>query len=78
MIDNSQALDLIEQAEREIPVCSCGMHTLAAARRDAVWLTCASLTKQPKGIVRKLLTLDFAAFHFDRRIVDLSTLEVAA
>jgi len=54
------------------------MHTLAAARRDAVWLTCASLTKQPKGIVRKLLTLDFAAFHFDRRIVDLSTLEVAA
>ena len=78
MIDNSQALDLIEQAQRNIRVCSCGMHTLAVARADAIWLTCASLTQQPKGVVRKLLTLDFAAFHVDQRIVDLSTLEVAA
>jgi len=78
VIDNSQALDLIEHAQRTTRTCSCGGHTLAVARPDAVWLTCASLTQQPKGVVRKLLTLDFAAFHVDQRIVDLSTLEVAA
>jgi hypothetical protein len=77
VIDNTQALERIEQAEREAPFCVCGAHTVPVGRPSGVWLACASL-EQPKGLVRKLLTLDFAASHTNRRIVELSALDSAA
>lgn len=76
MIDNARALELVEQAERQTPLCTCGTHTLPVARPGGVWLACASLS-QPKSVVRQILTLDFAAGHTDRQIVDLTDYEAA-
>ena len=73
---NDQALERIEGAMRETPFCPCGAPAVPVGRSGGVWLECASL--QPaKGILRQLLTLDFAANHTRRLIVDLA-IEAAA
>ena len=76
MIDNSRAVELLEQAQRDTPHCTCGQHTVPVARPGGVWLACASRT-EPKSPVRRVLTLDFVAIHTNHQVVDLSELEAA-
>jgi hypothetical protein len=68
--DNAAALERIEQAEHETPICWCGAPTVPFESGDAIWLRCTSLLR-PRGTVRRLLTLDFAAIHVNRHILDL-------
>lgn len=75
MIDNSTALERIEHAEHETPFCWCGAPTVPVHRGGVIWLGCSSLAL-PKGLVRRLLTLDVG--HTHRPILDLSELEAAA
>ena len=71
MIDNDRALELIESAARSQPSCPCGSHTVTIARDDIVRLSCATL-ERPAGIARRILTLDFAYPHIDRKVIDLA------
>jgi hypothetical protein len=75
MLDHTAALERIEHAQRETPVCWCGAPTVVVDRHGAIWLRCSSLDR-PKGLVRRLLTLDVG--HTDRPILDLSELQAAA
>ena len=70
MIDNRQALEMIEQAQTDTPFCGCGQGTLAVGRAGGVWLECRSLRERPSGVVRRFV----AAFgiHTRELIVDLS------
>ena len=67
----------IEQAQRETPFCPCGASTIPAGHDGGVRLRCVSLSRR-KGLVRRLLTLDFPGGHVDRRLVDSVDLEPAA
>lgn len=71
MIDNDRALELIENAARTQPLCPCGSHTVTVARDGVVRISCATL-ERPTGIVRRILSLDFAYPHVDREVVDLT------
>jgi hypothetical protein len=77
MIDNARALELVEQAEQETRLCACGQPTLPMARPEGVWIACASLV-QPRGLLRRLVTLDFSVGHTDQLIFEWSTVEAAA
>ena len=73
---NTRSLDLIESTIRSSPYCACGEPTDAIAREGEIWLDCVTLRKE-KGVVRRLLTLDFVA-HVSRPIVDDPAFAVAA
>lgn len=77
MIDNARAVELVEQAEKETRLCACGQPVGPVARQGGVWLACASLA-QPKGVLRRLATLDFPIRHTNHLIFDWSTVEAAA
>jgi hypothetical protein len=49
MLDNRTALDVIEQAQRATPFCSCGQPTSPTGRDGNVWLECISLRDEPTG-----------------------------
>jgi hypothetical protein len=73
---NTHALDLIESAIRSTPYCVCGEPTDAIAREGEIWLDCVTL-REEKGIVRRLLSLDFVP-HVSRPIVDDHAVALAA
>jgi hypothetical protein len=70
MIDNRQALELIEQAQTDHPFCGCGQGTLAVGRAGGVWLECRSVGDQPRGFIRRLVAV--FSIHTRELIVDLS------
>ncbi len=76
-MNNDKALELIEGALRETPTCGCGAATMPVDHADVIWLECSTLATH-RGVLRQLLTLDFAAAHSRRRVVDASELAVAA
>ncbi|MBF6604568.1 MAG: hypothetical protein IVW53_03195 [Chloroflexi bacterium] len=76
-MNNDQALELIEGALRETPTCDCGAATVPVDHADVIWLECSTLAAR-RGVLRQLLTLDFAAAHSRRPVVDASHLAVAA
>ena len=79
MIDNARALELIEDAQQQTRLCSCGQPAVPVARAGGVWLTCASLVKpEPAGFLRRLVKLDFGLGHTDRLIFESSAVEAAA
>jgi hypothetical protein len=71
MSDRTHVIDTIERAERESPICpQCHEPTVAEWRVGAMWLVCSSLS-QPKSALRRLLTIDPAAWHTNRLIPGL-------
>ena len=75
--DNAAALERIERAEHDTPFCWCGAPTVPVDSGRAIWLRCTSLLR-PRGVVHKLLTLDFAASHTNQRILDLAEFQQRA
>ena len=73
---NTRALDLIESTIRSSPYCACGERTDAIAREGGIWLECVTLGEE-KGLVRRVLSLDFVA-HVSRPIVDDPAFALAA
>jgi hypothetical protein len=69
-IDNTQALVLIERAERETPFCDCGEPMAPVARGEQLWLECISRPAEPGGGVRRFLATLTAAGHTRRLILD--------
>lgn len=71
MSDTIKIIEAIERAERETPTCvQCHEPTIAEWREDGMWLVCRSLS-EPKSALRRLLTLDPAAWHTNRPIAGL-------
>jgi hypothetical protein len=70
MIDNRQALEMIEQAQTDQPFCGCGENTIAVGRAGGVWLECRSLQDPAHGFVRRLVAV--FSIHTRQLIVDLS------
>jgi hypothetical protein len=70
MADQTWALEQLEEAERETPVCrACGERTAPVAHDDgSVWLECPSLA-DPRPALRRVLSLDFLVGHTRRLIV---------
>jgi hypothetical protein len=66
VIDTTRALERIESAQRELPLCDCGAHTVPVARPDGVWLECTSQAGD-RSALRRLLTLDLG--HIERRLI---------
>jgi hypothetical protein len=72
MFSNQQLIERIEDAQTTSPYCvQCGQPTTITERDDALWLECTSLA-QRRGRLQSLLRLDFATFHTQRRVVELS------
>ncbi len=71
MPDQTWALEQLEGAERETPVCRvCGERTAPVAHDDGtVWLECTSLA-EPKPALRRVLSLEFLVGHTRRLIVE--------
>ncbi len=65
--ENQRAVDLIEQAERSAPYCSCGRHMLAVAEHDQVWLECASRGEQKSGLAGFVSRV--TSFSHTRRLI---------
>jgi hypothetical protein len=77
VIDNSAALARIEAAEQQMPFCWCGAPTIPVERGESIRLGCSSL-QQPSGMFRRLLTLEIAAGHIDRPILEASEFKAVA
>ena len=72
MFTNQQLLERIEDAQVKSPYCvQCGEPTTIAERDQVLWLECSSLTRR-RGRLQSLLRLDFASFHTQRPVVELS------
>jgi hypothetical protein len=70
MIDNWNAIDRMEHAERETPFCACGEPMIAVARAEGIWLECASLESPDGSRFSRLLAALTASSHGRRLIVD--------
>jgi hypothetical protein len=70
VIDNWKALDRIEQAERETPLCICGQPTSAAARPDGIWLECVSLRTPDVSRIGRLRSALTAGSHARQLIIE--------
>ena len=77
MMTSGRALERIEQAMRTTPFCVCGEPNVPVSHGDDIWLECATRI-EPKGILRRLISLDFAVGHTARVIVDGELAEAAA
>jgi len=79
MSDQTWAMEQLEDAERETPVCRlCGERTAPVAHEDgSVWLECTALGK-PKPALRRVLSLDFLVGHTRRLIVETTPARHAA
>jgi hypothetical protein len=71
MIDNWNALDRIEHAERETPFCACGEPMVPAGRTDGIWLECASVREPDGSRLRRLMSVLTLPGHTRRLIVEL-------
>jgi hypothetical protein len=69
--------ELMEREERERPFCTCGEHTVLAARDGRLWLECASLQHR-RAFIRKLVSLDFNSGHLRRPLTELYGLRFTA
>lgn len=69
-IDNTQAVALIERAERETPFCDCGEPTVPVAHSEQLWLECASRQEPPVSALRRVLAALGAPGHTRRLILD--------
>jgi hypothetical protein len=72
MFTNQQLIERIEEAQTTTPYCvQCGQPTTIAERDQVLWLECASLAHR-RSRLQTLLRLDFATFHTQRPVVELS------
>lgn len=69
-MNNHQLLDMIERANDEQPICSCGKHTRPVWRDGVVWLDCASLGDPPESRLGRAWAAVTAHVHTHQRIVD--------
>jgi hypothetical protein len=65
--DNEVALDLIENATRSAPYCSCGSHTIAAEHDGQIWLECAEQSLPKSGLSG--LFARITSFYHTRRMI---------
>jgi hypothetical protein len=73
MIENTNAIDRIENAERETPACcACGDAMVPVARPDGIWLECATLATPDGSRLSRLLAALTASSHSRRLIVEQS------
>jgi hypothetical protein len=68
MFDTATALERIELAEHDTPVCPCGAATIPVARDGGVWLVCSNLHRWETRRTFRLLAALFP--HVERPIVD--------
>jgi hypothetical protein len=69
-MNNSQALALIERAERDQPFCNCGQPTTPAAHDGRLWLECTARQTPSRSGVRRFLATLAAASHTRKLILD--------
>ena len=69
-LENTQALVLIERAERETPFCDCGEPMAPVARDERLWLECVTRPAEPVSGIRHLVARLAAAGHTRRLILD--------
>lgn len=70
MEEQTRVLEVLELAQRETPFCgACGSPTLPVARGGSLWLECAS-AQEDRPFLRRLLSLEFAAGHTRRVILE--------
>jgi hypothetical protein len=71
MSERTRIIDTIERAERETPTCAqCHEPTVPEWRDGGMWLVCRSLSEH-KSALRRLLTLDPAAWHTNEPIAGI-------
>ena len=69
MSDQTRAVELIEQSERDQPRCeACGAPTMPVARSGMIWLECSAAVR-PTSRLRRLIALDGLAGHTRRPIM---------
>lgn len=72
MFSNPQLIERIEDAQVTSPYCvQCGQPTTITERDHVLWLECTSLVHR-RSRLQSLLRLDFATFHTQRPVVELT------
>ncbi len=74
MINNSQAVDLIERAHDAQPFCRCGRHTTMLERAGRIWLACNSFDEPREGTIARVLSLITAGVHTRELVLDLEAI----
>jgi hypothetical protein len=70
LMDNTQALAVIERAERDAPYCDCGQPMAPVAHSTQVWLECRALPSPAGRGLRGALASLAATGHSRRLILD--------
>jgi hypothetical protein len=70
MINTWNALDRIEQAERDMPFCTCGRPIVAAARADGIWLECTSFEEPSGSPLERLISAVTSPGHIRRLFIE--------
>ena len=71
MIDNRQAVDVIERAHDAQPFCRCGRHTTLVDRAGRIWLECSSLEERPERAIARVLSAITSGAHTRELVLDL-------
>ena len=74
MIDNSQAVDLIERAHDAQPFCRCGRHTTLMEQAGRIWLACSSFDEAREGTIARVLSVITAGSHTRELVLDLEAI----
>ena len=70
MSDRTHLVELIEQAERQTPVCAaCREIPVPTIEDGALWLECPTLTRR-RSWFRQLVSLDFEAAHTHQLLLE--------
>ena len=74
MIDNRQAVEIIEQAHDAQPFCRCGRHTTLMDRAGRIWLACSSFEEPREGAIARVLSVITAGAHTRELVLDLEAI----
>ena len=74
MIDNRQAVEIIERAHDAQPFCRCGRHTTLMDRSGRIWLACSSFEEPREGAISKVLSAITAGAHTRELVLDLEAI----
>jgi hypothetical protein len=74
--DRTAILNIVDDAERAHPLCTCGRPMIPEDREGALWLACSRPRPRRDGLLNRIRSLDWAVPH--DRLLLVSAEELAA
>jgi hypothetical protein len=77
MYDRVTILNLVDDAERQTPLCHCGAPMIPVDRDGGLWLECSARPRTRDGLLARLVSLDWLASHRRRPLVTAEEMRAA-